>query len=528
MATVDPGSRPVDRAFTITAFGLSILLGLPVALVAVPPLADLPGHMARYYLESAAGSAALRDYFVFHWQLTGNLGCDAIVQLLLPLLGVEPATRLVAALIPVLLGIGMLLAAREAHGKLPVTAPAALPLALAWPYQMGFINYWLSVALAFLAFALWLRMGRSSVWSRRRALMFLLVSLVLWTAHVAGWALLVLLCWTCEFAWWRERQLILRGVRASLNCLCLAPPLLLMAVWRSGQRTSIGEWPRLATKVQWLAGTLRDRWIVFDLISLAFVVACVALPILRPRSARYSPMLLLAGTLLLIIGVLGPEMVFGSMFASSRLLAVALILLLLSVGETEAMSKSLRRALIVASGAFCIFRIGAGIASFQIYDRSYLEQMRLISGVERKAAIAAFVGQPCPDKIGNWTKSRLEYLPSLAVVRHDAFVNDLFIGPGSQGLSVVYRKAGRFTDEASSHASTDPQGCIGGFPPTLQSSLRNLPFDAFDYLWVIDVPRQVWPRDPQLQLVAQYGNSALFRIEREGGASVSAALSRRP
>jgi hypothetical protein len=393
---------------------------------------------------------------------------------------------------------------------------------------MGFVNYWLSVALAFLAFALWLRMARSLSSSHRRALVFLPVSLVIWTAHVAGWALLVLLCWTCEFAQSRERHLLVRGTRASLNCLCLAPPLLLMAAWRSGQHTSIGEWPRLATKLQWFAGTLRDRWIVFDLLSLAFVVACIALPVLRPRSARYSPMLLLAGALLLIIGAVGPEMVFGSMFAASRLLAVGLIVLVLSVGETEAMSDSLRRTLMVASVAFCIFRIGAGVASFQIYDRSYREHMQLISGVERKAAIAAFVGQPCPGRIHNWTKSRLEYLPSLAVVRHDAFVNNLYIGPGSQGLAVVYPNAGRFTDQASSHASTEPRGCVGGFPPALQSSLRTLPFGAFDYLWLVDIPPQVWPRNPQLLLVAQEGNNALFRIEREGGASLPVALSRRP
>src|SRR4051812_9635710 len=97
VAAVDPGSWGAQRGFTLTAFALTILLGLPVLLVGVPPLADLPGHMARYYVESRAGGAAVRDYFVFRWQLTGNLGCDAIMQLLVPLVGVEPATRLVVA-----------------------------------------------------------------------------------------------------------------------------------------------------------------------------------------------------------------------------------------------------------------------------------------------------------------------------------------------------------------------------------------------------------------------------------------------
>jgi hypothetical protein len=515
VAAVSAGSRGPQRSFTLPAIALAVLLGLPALLVAVPPLADLPGHMARYYVESRAGGAAVRDYFVFNWQLTGNLGCDAIMQLLVPWLGVEPATRLVVGFIPVLLGIGMLLVAREAHGKLPATAPAALPLALAWPYQMGFVNYWLSVALAFLAFALWMRMGRSAAWSHRRSLVFLLVGVVLWAAHVAGWALLLLLCWASEFVQSREKRLAVRSARALLTCLCLGLPLLLMAAWRSGQHASIGEWPRFETKLQWLAGSLRDRWIVVDLLSLAFVFGCVALPILQRGRARYSPTLLLPGCLLLVIGIIGPELVFGSMFASTRLLAVGLILLVLSVGETEATSVSLRSTLMAASVAFCIFRIGAGIASFQIYDRSYREQMELIAGVERKASIAAFVGQPCPGKVSSWTKSRLEYLPSLAVVRHDAFVNNLFIGPGSQGLAVVYPKAGRFTDESSALVTVEHRGCVGGYPPTLQSSLRTLPFGAFDYLWLVDVPRQMWPRAPQLQLVAQKGNSALFRI---GGA----------
>jgi hypothetical protein len=54
----------------------------------------------------------------------------------------------------------MLWVAREVHNRLPPTVAFALPLAFGHPFMFGFVNFALSMAFAFLAFGLWLRLGR--------------------------------------------------------------------------------------------------------------------------------------------------------------------------------------------------------------------------------------------------------------------------------------------------------------------------------------------------------------------------------
>ena len=46
------------------------------------------------------------------------------------------------------------------HGRIPPSAFFALPFIYGYPFMFGFVNFALSVALAFVAFGLWLRLGR--------------------------------------------------------------------------------------------------------------------------------------------------------------------------------------------------------------------------------------------------------------------------------------------------------------------------------------------------------------------------------
>jgi len=135
--------------------GLVVLFALPLALATIPPLIDLPAHMARYHVGATlADSPDLRRYFTFSWRFMPNLGVDIPVIALAPLIGLEPAARLVVTIIPALAAAAMLLVARSAHGRVPATALIALPLVFAYPMIFGFVNACLAVALAFLAFAL--------------------------------------------------------------------------------------------------------------------------------------------------------------------------------------------------------------------------------------------------------------------------------------------------------------------------------------------------------------------------------------
>src|SRR5262245_33069125 len=142
---------------------LALVLGstLPLLYPSVPPLVDLPGHMGRYRVElDLAHSPWLQQYYGYRWAAIGNLGVDVLVKLLGPLLGLEPAVKLIVLTIPPLTVAGMLWVAREVHGRIPPTAFFALPFVYGHPFLFGFVNYALAMALTFLAFGWWLRLGR--------------------------------------------------------------------------------------------------------------------------------------------------------------------------------------------------------------------------------------------------------------------------------------------------------------------------------------------------------------------------------
>src|SRR4249919_2678423 len=160
-----------------------LLTTVPLLYPQIPPLVDLPGHIGRYRVELDLGhSPTLQRYYGYEWAPIGNLGVDLLVIPLGKLLGLEPAVKLIVLAIPPLTAVGMLWVAREVHGRVPPTALFALPFIYGFPFLFGFVNFTLSVALAFLAVGLWLRLGRLER-TRLRTWLFAPISLIIFFCH---------------------------------------------------------------------------------------------------------------------------------------------------------------------------------------------------------------------------------------------------------------------------------------------------------------------------------------------------------
>ena len=151
-----PGPRPWWETRPFIA-ALILVSMVPLLYPPIPPLVDLIGHMGRYRVQLDLGNSPwLSQYYEFQWAPIGNLGVDVLVQLLGPILGLELAVKLIILAIPPMTVAGFLWVAREVHNRIPPTAIFALPLAYNHPFFFGFVNFSLSMALAFLAFGLWL------------------------------------------------------------------------------------------------------------------------------------------------------------------------------------------------------------------------------------------------------------------------------------------------------------------------------------------------------------------------------------
>ena len=128
---------------------MALVAAIPLLWPDIPPLVDLPGHMGRYRVQIDGGAHPwLGEWYAFNWSLIGNLGIDLLIVPLAPLFGLEGTVKLIVITIPVLTVTGLLWIAREVHGRIPATALFALPLAYSYPFQFGFVNFALSIALS--------------------------------------------------------------------------------------------------------------------------------------------------------------------------------------------------------------------------------------------------------------------------------------------------------------------------------------------------------------------------------------------
>jgi hypothetical protein len=490
---------------------LVLLSAVPLVWPDIPPLLDLPGHMGRYRVQlDGTTSAPLREFYTFEWRLIGNLGIDLLVMPLARIFGLELAVKLIVLTIPPLTAAGFLWVAREVHGRIPPTALFAVPFAYNFPFLFGFVNYALSMAFAFLAFGLWLRLARLGR-TRSRALAMLPISMLIWVCHAFGWGTLGVLAFSAELVrqFDRGRGLLMSGVHAAIHCLALAPPIALMLLWRSEAGGITGDFLNFDAKLDWLRMALRDRWEVFDQASLA-LTGLVILWAMVSRRIHFSRNLAASALFLTLVFVALPRIVFGSAYADMRLapylFAVALIGIRFPVGTSVRFMK----AVAVAALAFVLVRTGATTVSSILYDARYDRELAALDRVPHGARLVSFVGRRCREP---WAMTRLLHLPAMAVVRKHAFSNDQWTMAGAQLLNVRYRDGWPMMRDPSQVVTRI--SCRREVWLTADEAMAHFPRDAFDYVWTIDPPAFDPAFAEDLQPIWRSGTSVLYRVRRD-------------
>ena len=460
-----------------------LLAFVPLLYPPFPPLVDLPGHMGRFKVAAdVATSPFLHQWYDFRWILIGNLGVDVLAIPLGKLVGIETATKLVVMLIPPLTVAGMLWVAREVHNRLPPTVAFALPLAFGHPFMFGFVNFSLSMAFAMLGFGLWLRLGRLGK-SKLRAILFVPISFIVFFAHAFGWGTLGLLCFSAEavrqhdrgHSWWKA------GLRAAYHSSAMALPLLLMVLWRTEASGGLTKsWFAWSFKLEYFMRALRDRWEWFDLASLGIVVL-VPLFALVHRRLVLSRNLAFSGLMLAACFILLPRLIFGSAYSDMRLVPYLLAIFILAIRFKAETVYPLAKTLAIAGVAFLLVRTAGTTVSLAMAANHQARQLSVLDSVPLGSRVVSLVWAPCQ----GWAMRRSDHLPSMVIVRREGFANDQWPLAGSSLLTTTYPVAGWFKGDPSGVVRSE--GCRReGVPIGL--SLRAIPRDAFDYLWLIDMP----------------------------------------
>ena len=482
---------------------------LPLLYPPLPPLVDLFGHMGRYRVElDLSDSAWLRQYYDYHWAAIGNLGVDLLVIPLGKLFGLEPAVKIIVLAIPPLTAAGFLWVAREVHGRIPPTAFFALPFIYGYPFLFGFVNFALSVALAFLAFGLWLRLGRLNRTVVREWL-FVPISLVVFFTHTYGWGLLGLMCFSADAVrlhdsgrtWWRA------GLEAALRTSVMALPILIMLIWRSethGGHTV--DWFDWKIKWRWIYSALRDRWKWFDIASL-IAVSLVFLYALASKKLTLSRNLAFSAIVLAVSFAILPRIIFGSAYADMRLVPYLAAVAILAIRFRGAPDRRTAQVLAVLGLLFFATRTAANTVSLGMAGADQTAKLKAIDLMPRGARVITLTGMPCREY---WPLLRNSHLGAMVIVRREGFSNDQWLLEGVNLLDLKYRSAGYYAADPSQLVR--PNGCRDLLHRTIDESLLSLPRADFDYVWLIDVP----PFDPSatagMQPVWRGPGSILYRL----------------
>lgn len=495
------------RWFVLAA---ALLAAVPLLWPAVPPLTDLPGHIGRYRV-MLGDAPELERYYGFQWRMVGNLGVDLLVAALAPWIGLEPAVKVVVIAIPVLTTGALLWLSRELTGRVSPWALFALPLAYNYPFHFGFVNFVLAMALALAAWALWLRMGRLGQ-LRMRAMLFVAIGLIVWTAHVMGWAMLCLLVFGGECARARAvgTKLPVAIVRAALACLPLTPPLLALLLWRGGG--SAGDTERffdLMVKLKGIGSLLRDRWLAFDTASAALLLILIYAGA-RGRIGRIVPEAAVAAGLAALAFLLLPFMLMGSAYADLRLLPYAMTVALAGLAPRAETASPVLQRIALAGLVFFLLRTAATAASFALYERDWSRELAALDHLPRGARVLALTGDTCEQP---WAHSRRTHLPGLAIARRGAFANDQWRMAGAPLLSVKLQGAGYFAHDPSQISVPAPCAIDPNLIPQAQA-LATFPRDVFTHVWLIRPHPAVPGERAGLKPLWQRGDSVLYAVER--------------
>ena len=400
-------ARPGSREGLALGIVLALLASLPVLVAAIPQMADYASHLARYHVMLDGGrSPFLARFYEFDWRWTGNVGVDLLIRPFAVVFGLETGARIITAIIPALTGLGIL--AVEWALRRRIGAGSLLALALIWSpsWAMGFLNFGLSLALALLAFALWVRLEER----RWRPLLFLPISLVVWACHMTGWGVLGVLVFGYEL----HRR---RNLWAFLAPWPLLPPVLPL-LFGGGTKglLSYGKAPWVYKTGIWMQA-MRDQIADLDMYSLGFLLALIAWALFR---RRLDGRLGIAMAIFLVLTIAVPRHLGGGDYADYRLIAIALMVGCMAIDVPGP------RLLLWLAPVLFLLRLAVTTQSWQAYSRAAEQMLTVTDHLPQGARVAAAV---VIERSG-WALDPFQHLPSYATVRKDALVNTHFAVPG--------------------------------------------------------------------------------------------------
>ncbi len=442
--SADRSGRPnPDPVWFLLALALAASFAIPFFLVDVPPVLDYPNHLARYVVLAHPDDPVLSQMYTPRWAILPNIGLDAVAAVLLKYSEPHVGGRLLLAISLFAPVIGVVVYSRVAFGRFTYWSLASGLVAWNAVFFLGFMNFLLSVGLAFGAAALWIALDRSG---RRLggAIATAIAVAMIFFCHIFGVLLAALLIGSYElsrlFASRKGGELTAGEVMRTilLLALALAPAFALyLASPLSGDATP-GTWNGLQKALVIFAP--------FTIYSTALTVVTgvilFAILVLVWRHAAFAQGTLLALAALGIVFVAAPSTIKGGTFVEARL-ALIFVLLIFAGMQPRMTPRAGWLAALLIVGLVGIRTIYVA-AAWADHRQDIADVRSVIAGVQPGSRVLAARGHPAHE-----TKSvspperalpgmyRLDgHLGALLLIERRAFWPLMFADPAQQPLAV--------------------------------------------------------------------------------------------
>ena len=488
------------RQFWLLFLGLFVVTALPVLHVVLPPFVDYPNHLARMHvLIEQPMSEVLQRYYEIRWRALPNLAMDLVVPMLARVMTLEWAGKLFILSYLALLPGGAALLHRVATGRWSVWPLFAFLFLYTHVLIWGFPNYLFGLGLALPAFALCLALANHA-WVLRTGVVSA-CALVIFFAHLEACAIFALLIAGHEIGeLWRERAIFSRELpaRALAAGLPFVIPLAILVADGLGGELGDIRYEGLLRKLAVLP--MFEGHPALDIATVAVVVLVIAVGFLR-RSVTVVPVLRAPLLLLGLAYLLAPVKLMTAHGIDERLpLAIVLVL----VAGTTSLRLSVVGLRVAALAGLTLFlaRVAVTELDYERADQIYPRLIALLDQVPRGGRLAVAFDSNAIGPSG----VPINHLPTLAVIRRDAFVPTLFTLDTQQPVSLT--PAARALRDAADPGDLWAALMAGeAGDAAVRSALT-----GFDALVVLDARPFVVPATPLLAPVGAEPDFALYRV----------------
>jgi hypothetical protein len=514
-------------AWWLSFIGACTVLLMPLFVVDVPPLLDYPNHLARMFvLAFGQDDPVLSHIYTQHWAIIPNLAIDLVLPELLKVLPIYVAGKValsVALLLPL---VGVVVYHRVAFGVRSFWPLAAAMMAYNAAFILGFMNFLISLGLALLAAAGWMRWrGHYPV---TVAILGAVATPAIFFMHIFGLLLLVvLLCGEAADGLWRcraERSVVFRRLLrdGAMGSVAFLPPVVLSLLAPITSSDAAMIWRPFWLKPQGLL----EPFLAYDgAIDRAAGVLFFALLYVCARHHKLRVAQGIGAVLLglLVLYLICPFGMKGTGFIDARF--PIMLGFLVFAGMRPVRLSSFARSAIAGLFVMAFMARTASLASvWHEHNHDVADMRHVIADVSPGSRVLLVSVDPMT--LHELPRGRMApgvyrldiHLPALLVIERRAFWPLLFTSPNKQPLRVLPPYSRIAVPEGlppnySWLANGVPDGGLSFVP-----YMANWQHD-FDYVLMLNPGgagdlAQFLP--DKLQVVAQTDVAALFRIRAPG------------